>query len=77
MPYRLREVNRVARGMGLNVAQSNATSHWKYSRPGHRCGVITAHNGEREEIPDQYIRNMCRTTGLDVTEFFARLRNGT
>ena len=32
------------------------------------------HNGMKTEIPDEYIRGICRAFGIDLDEFKKRLR---
>jgi len=67
MPARLREIIRICDRLGISVGPGKG-SHWKATRPGCRPFPIPAHNGERTEIPDEYIRGLCRTLGVDYDE---------
>ena len=69
MPARLREIIAIcAERYGITVEKPSSGSHWKCKRDGCRTYPIPAHNGERSEIPDQYIRALCRNFGIDYDE---------
>lgn len=68
MPARMGNIVRAAKQLGLRVVEGKGTSHWKFERDGHRPYPIPAHNGEKQEISDKYIRGMCRALGLDENE---------
>lgn len=72
MPARLNDIIRVIRRMGGTVEPGKG-SHQKASLPGGRTYPLPAHNGEKSEISDKYIRGMCRSLGLDEDEFRALL----
>jgi hypothetical protein len=55
------------------VSRPNRGSHWLAKKAGFRTYPIPAHNGEKTEIPDVYIRGFCRNFGIDREEFKARI----
>ena len=75
MPARLSAIKRAItdlnKGFTLEPPRSGG-SHWKVVGPS-GCYPIPAHNGLKEQIPDQYIRALCRFIGEDFSEFRARL----
>jgi hypothetical protein len=73
VPARLCELIRAAKSLGLGIAKPNSGSHWKFERAGYRPYPVAAHNGERTEIPDKYIRGMCRAMGVEEAELRALL----
>lgn len=74
MAPRLRRVKAVAEGFGIEVSKpQGGGSHWKAKKPGFRTYPVPAHNGEKTEIGDQYIRGLCRNFDLDPDEFKKRL----
>jgi hypothetical protein len=69
MPARLREIIQIcAQYFEISVTKPKKGSHWKATRKGCRPYPITAHNGERTEIPDEYIRGLCRNFGIEYDE---------
>jgi len=72
MPARLSALKRALESMGIEVIKPSAGSHWKARREG-KVYPITAHNGERTEIGEDYIRGVCRCFNLDVEELRKRL----
>lgn len=55
---------------GVIVKKPKRGSHIKLTRPGcERPFVIPANNGAKTDIPDKYIRSMCRCLGIDEDEF--------
>lgn len=67
MPARLLALKRALESMGLEVLKPGSGSHWKAVRPGKggKTFPIPAHNGEKTEIGDQYIRAVCRCFEID------------
>jgi hypothetical protein len=59
---------RAATKLGVSVEPPSSGSHWKFRRPGFRVYPIPAHNGERTEISDRYIRALCRALEIDEQE---------
>jgi hypothetical protein len=68
MPARLRDLMAVCARLGIEVKKPNRGSHWKATKTGFRVYPIPAHNAERTEITDEYIRTLCRHFGLDYKE---------
>jgi hypothetical protein len=68
LPARLAAIVRAATRLGVSVDRPSTGSHWKFQREGFRVYPIPAHNGERSEISDKYIRAMCRALGIDESE---------
>lgn len=67
MPARLRSIMRAAEKLGATTSEPTSGSHWKIEKDG-KMYPIPAHNGERSEISDLYIRGMCRALGIDEKE---------
>lgn len=75
MPPRLREVKgAIQRMAGFRIEEPSKGSHWKIYGPDRKMYPIPVHNGLKTEIPDSYIRGLCRTFGLDEAEFRALLK---
>jgi hypothetical protein len=72
MPARLFDLKRALESMGVEVQAPNRGSHWRAVRGG-KTYPIPAHNGERTEISDVYIRAVCRCYNLDRDELLRRL----
>jgi hypothetical protein len=64
MPARLRDIIEMCNHFGVTVEPPKASSHWQAKKDGCRTFTIPAHNGERTEISDRYIRSLCRNFGL-------------
>ena len=47
------------------VEVSPGAKHWKCSKPGFRPYAIPAHNGEKTELSDKYVRGAKRHFGID------------
>lgn len=73
MPARLSRIIAAAAHFGVGVSRPNRGSHWLAKKAGFRTYPIPAHNGEKTEIPDVYIRGFCRNFGIDREEFKARI----
>jgi len=58
---------------GIEVLRPSRGSHWLAKKPGFRTYPIPAHNAERTEVSDVYIRGLCRNFGIDAAEFRERL----
>lgn len=70
MPARLRDIERAARALGLEIVPARGKHPWKAQRTGGGVSYgIPAHNGLKTEISDQYVRGFCRAFGLDEAEF--------
>ena len=54
------------------VAPASGGSHWRCEKDG-VCYPIPAHNGDKTEISDVYIRGVCRELKLDEAKFRALL----
>jgi len=70
---RLRDLIKALAACGIAVTPPANGSHWKAKKPGARTFVIPAHNGDRTQVDDNYIRALCRNFGLDVDEFKRKL----
>lgn len=73
MPARFTQIMRAAQQVGLTVEPPSSGSHFKVKRSGARTFTIPAHNGERTEISDKYIKSLCRNFGIDYAAFAALL----
>ncbi len=67
MAARLRDVSRALKS--FNVEIEPGSKHYKATRAGARCYTIPAHNGEKTDVVDHYIRGVCRNFGIDEDEF--------
>lgn len=72
MPARLTDIKRALSSMGVSIEPPNGGSHYRASKEG-KMYPIPAHNGERSEIADVYIRGVCRAFDLNYEEFKKRL----
>lgn len=74
MPARLRDLVRVLASYGITVEPPHGGgSHWKATGADGTVYTIPAHNAERTELSDVYVRKVCRVFGLDYSELRARL----
>lgn len=65
---RLRDLKRALEALGVAVQPSpSGGSHWRAIHGG-RVYPIPAHNGERTEVKDVYVRGVCRCFALDEAE---------
>lgn len=65
MPARLRDIVRALAALGIAVEKPNRGSHFKAVNAAGRKYSIPAHNGEKTEISDDYVRGLCRFLGID------------
>lgn len=68
MATRLRDLIRALMALGVEVVPPSSGSHWKAKKAGSRTFPLPAHNGERTEMDDHYLRSMCRCLGIDLAE---------
>jgi hypothetical protein len=73
MPARLRDLIRELQKFGVSAHPPHRDSHWKFIGPQGQMHPMSAHNGPKEEIPDHYIRRLCRAMGVDYGELKKRL----
>jgi predicted RNA binding protein YcfA (HicA-like mRNA interferase family) len=66
VPARLRDLVRALAEFGITVQRPNHGSHWKAIAPDGKKYTIPAHNAERSEVGDEYLRALCRTFGIDL-----------
>jgi hypothetical protein len=72
MPARLRDIISAAAALGCTCEEPSSGSHWKIYR-GSMMYPIPAHNGQKTEIGDYYIRGLCRSLRIDEKELRRRL----
>jgi hypothetical protein len=72
VPARLRDIQRALGAHGIRVEEPRGGSHWK-ATDGRLSYPIPAHNGLKEEIPDKYVRGLCRAFGIDYASFVREL----
>ena len=75
MPYKFRTVRQVAELYGLVLEVGGGKHPYKFRGPNGRMYPIPVH-GKNEEVPDVYVGGLCRSFGLDLAEFRARLAGG-
>ncbi len=69
MPSRFRDIKRALQKMGATVsASTGGSSHFHAEKDG-KMYPIPASHGDKTEIPDVYVRGVCRALGLDEAEF--------
>ena len=68
MPARLRDLARICVHFAVEIEKPGSGSHWKSRSAGGAMYPIPAHNGDRTEISDKYIRGLCRAHGIDYDE---------
>lgn len=68
MPAKLADIMRAAAALGVSCSKPKSGSHWKF-RNGETVYPVPAHNGEKSEISDVYIRALCRAFKLDEKKF--------
>jgi len=74
VPARLRDLVRVLVEFGIRVdPPRGGGSHWKAIAANGSAFVLPANNGLRTELADVYIRELCRTMGIDYAELKKRL----
>jgi hypothetical protein len=74
VPARLRDLVRVLAELGIRVEPPRGGgSHWKATAADGTTFPLPAHNGERTELSDVYVRKLCRAFGLDERELRERL----
>ena len=72
MPARLSRVRRALLALGIQVITPTRGSHWKAERDG-KAFPLPAHNAEKTELDDRYIKALCRCFGLDEKAFREQL----
>ncbi len=72
MPVRVSDLKRAVAPDGVKLEPGKG-SHLKFRRPGFRVYPVPAHNGERSELDDKYVKGLCRCLGLDEDEIRGRL----
>lgn len=73
MAARLGDVKRALAKFGVTVVEPRKGSHWKASAAGKLSYSLTAHNGLKSEIPDVYLRGVCRNFDIDFDAFLKEL----
>lgn len=72
MPSVFRDIVRAAKKSGCAVeASSGGSSHYKIRLPNGDAYPISAHNGERSEIADVYVKKLAQKLGLTLEQFRA------
>jgi hypothetical protein len=73
MPARFREIEKAAAAFGIRAEKPGHGKHWKFRKDGFRTYPVPAHNGERTEIDDCYVKGLCRNFQIDLDVFRAKL----
>lgn len=73
VPPRLRDLERAARAFGLQLEEPRSGSHWKFVNGAGGMYPVPAHNARNSEVPDQYVRGLCRYFGIDPVELRRKL----
>jgi hypothetical protein len=68
VPARLRDLIRALPRFGVSAHPPHRDSHWKFVGPKGQMYPMSAHNGPKEEIPDHYLRKLCRTMEISYDE---------
>jgi len=75
MPARARDLRRALEALGATLeprSGRSGTSHWMATLGGVSY-PIPLHNGLKTEVPDVYIRGVCRALGLNEAQLRAKL----
>lgn len=67
VPVKARDLYRVLPRFGVTLVEPKGGSHW-LAKTDHVSYPLSLHNGLKSEIPDAYIRGLCRALGLDEAE---------
>lgn len=67
-PARLRNIKQAARHYGIEMHAPRSGSHFIFERGG-KVFPISAHNGEKSEISNVYIRRLCEVFEIDYADF--------
>ena len=62
---RLKKLIRCLKEHDIAVERPRRGSHWKFKKDGFRTYPVAAHNGDRTEVPDRYLRGLIRNFDLD------------
>lgn len=73
MAARLSRLISAAAHFGVTISKPGKGSHWKATKPGCRPYPVPAHNGEKTEIADKYIRGLCRAFEIELVDFEEKL----
>lgn len=75
MPARLAAIRRALLQYGIEIQEpASGGSHYKATNLiNGRSYVLPAHNGLRTEIPDKYIKGLCRALDIDPRTFIQSL----
>jgi hypothetical protein len=75
MPARLRDLKRAAKRWNIELSATHSGRHpFKFVRTGRPPYPVKAHNGERSELADAYVRGLARHFDIDERELFNELR---
>ena len=72
MPARLSAILRALKDFDATIENPSGGSHFKAYRNGTMYS-IPAHNGLKSEIPDMYIKQLCKELGIDYKKFVKSL----
>lgn len=64
MPVRARDLIRELGQLGFKIEEPSRGSHWVIRRE-RLAFVLPLHNALKSEVPDVYVRKLCRLFGLD------------
>ena len=67
MPARLSQLRRALESLGVTVVPPRSGSHWKAIQHG-KTYTVPAHNGDKTEISETYIRGICRCFDLKIED---------
>jgi hypothetical protein len=74
VPCRLRDLRKRAGDYGVELVADGKGPHpWKFKRTGDRNYPIPAHKGLNTEVPDEYVRGLCRNFNIDRDDFLSGL----
>lgn len=63
MPMRLRELGQWLKQHGIVITTGGR--HFHARKDGFAMYPIPAHNGEKTEIPNKYLKHLCKHFGID------------
>lgn len=69
MPAKLSDIERALKSFGVTLKKPKKGSHWKARAPGKGVYPLTAHNGLKSDMPDVYVKGLCRHFDIDYDAF--------
>lgn len=69
MPAKLSDIERALKKFGVALRKPKKGSHFRATADGKGMYPLTGHNGLKSDIPDVYVKGLCRNFDIDYDEF--------